>query len=310
MKKPLGIVGVSPFAPINTPEYTTWRAERLANAKAAAELGFLPVKDPKNLLESERQEILRRCEQTNFALYQFDPGDDESDVRDSLRRMAQSLGMGLPEGHRSAGDKAIVALTVSEAPGQRGYIPYSRKAINWHTDGYYNPPESEIRSFILHCGRDATTGGLNQILDHTIAYIRLRDENPAYIDALMHPQAMTIPANIEPDGTTRPASVGPVFAADNAGHLTMRYTARTRSIEWRDDPLTREAADFLRNLLMAGDPLMLEAKLQPGQGVLNNNVLHTRTAFDPTEVGDHSRRLMYRVRFHKRIGSIKHGTPK
>ncbi len=303
MHKPLGITGISPFAPANSPEYQQWRAARLENAEKAAGWGFLQIRDPKNLSAEERAEVLRRCDATNFALYQFTPNDDESDTRDSLRRLADALNLGLPEGHRSAGEKAIVALTVSEAPSQRGYIPYSRKAINWHTDGYYNPPDQEIRGFLLHCGRDATTGGRNQILDHTVAYIRLRDENPAYIDALMHPQAMTIPANVEPDGTTRPASVGPVFAADRDGNLTMRYTARTRSIEWRDDPLTREAATFLRDLLMAGDPLMIEAKLKPGQGVFNNNVLHTRTAFDPDETGNHSRRLMYRVRYFNRIGS-------
>ena len=71
-------------------------------------------------------------------------------------------------------------------------------------------------------------------------------------------------------------------------------------------PGKKELADahaFLQNLLIEGDPLMLEAKLKPGQGVFNNNALHNRTAFDPSEVGNHSRRIMYRVRFNNRIGS-------
>ena len=46
----------------------------------------------------------------------------------------------IAEAHRSGGDQGIVALRVSDAPKQRGYIPYSTRAMNWHTDGYYNPP--------------------------------------------------------------------------------------------------------------------------------------------------------------------------
>ena len=216
--------------------------------------------------------------------------------------MAEKLGLGEPEGHRSKGENAIVALTVSNRPSQRGFIPYSRKALNWHTDGYYNAPDNQIRGFILHCVQDAMAGGVNQILDNDIAYIRLRDENSDYIAALMQPQAMTIPETHEEDGTLRPASIGPVFHVEGDA-LIMRYTARTRSIEWRDDPVTRDAVAFLQNLLIVGDPLMIEAKLKPGQGVINNNALHNRTAFDPSEVGNHSRRIMYRVRFNNRIGS-------
>ncbi len=302
MQKAPENTGGSPFAPAKSTAWQTWRAARLESAESALGSGFVTIQDPANLDESERAEILARCENTNMALYQLAPSDNESDIRESLRQMAESLDMGLPEGHRSAGDKGIVALTVSDKSTQRGFIPYSRKAMNWHTDGYYNDPAHEIRGFILHCVQDASQGGRNQLLDPAIAYIRLRDENPDYITALMHPQAMTIPPNTEADGSIRPASIGPVFAQDSRGNLTMRYTARTRSIEWRDDPLTIEAADFLRNLLMNGDPLMREIKLKPGQGVLNNNVLHNRTAFDPDETGTRSRRLIYRIRFFNRIG--------
>jgi len=302
MKKTTGFLGVSPFDLTQNSAYGAWREQRLKTAHTALTDEFVTISDPQNLTDSERAEIFSRCESTNMAFYRLPVQDDESKLRTDLRAMAESLGMGLPEGHRSAGDQGIVALTVSHKSSQRGFIPYSRKAMNWHTDGYYNDPAHEIRSFILHCARDATAGGRNRILDPAIAYIRLRDENPDYITALSHPQAMTIPPNIEADGSIRPASVGPVFAQDSRGNLTMRYTARTRSIEWRDDPLTIEAAEYLRNLLMAGDPLMREIKLKPGQGVLNNNVLHDRTAFDPDETGAHSRRLIYRVRFFNRIG--------
>jgi len=45
---------------------------------------------------------------------------------------------------------------------------------------------------LLYCAQDATEGGENQLLDHEIAYILLRDADPRFIEALMHPAAMTI----------------------------------------------------------------------------------------------------------------------
>lgn len=292
----------SPFDLGNPEAYAAWRANKLAQAESALSGDFVAITDPMNMLDSEVEEILSQCRETNMAFYSTPPEADDSILRGNLRAMAEKLGLGDPEGHRSKGEAAIVALTVSNRPSQRGFIPYSRKALNWHTDGYYNAPDNTIRGFILHCVQDAMAGGVNQVLDNDIAYIRLRDENPDYIIALMHDHAMTIPETHEEDGTLRPASIGPVFHIEG-NDLIMRYTARTRSIEWRDDPITREAVAFLQNLLIEGDPLMREIKLKPGQGVLNNNALHNRTAFDAEEVGNHSRRIMYRVRFNKRIGS-------
>lgn len=303
MEKHTGFTANSPFAFANTAAYIAWRKEKLTAGEAALQGGFVAIADPQNLTDSERNALILQCNATNMALYSTPPQSDDSILRENLRAMADSLGLGPPEGHRSKGEQAIVALTVSNRPSQRGFIPYSRKALNWHTDGYYNAPDNTIRGFILHCVQNAMAGGVNQILDNDIAYIRLRDENPDYIVALSHPSAMTIPETREEDGTLRAASIGPVFHVEGED-LIMRYTARTRSILWRDDPITREAVAFLQNLLIAGDPLMREVKLQPGQGVINNNALHNRTAFDADEVGNHSRRIMYRVRFNKRIGSI------
>jgi len=72
---------------------------------------------------------------------------------------------------------------------------------------------------------------LTYVFDHGIAYIRLRDMNPNYIRALMAPNAMTIPANIEHGSMVQPARSGPVFSTHSDGSLHMRYTACTHSIE-------------------------------------------------------------------------------
>ncbi len=273
--------------------YRKWRDERLSAAEIARTRGFVEIAELANPSDAEKAELSRRCSETNLALYATGPTEDP---RGKLRRFAESLGLRIAEKHRSAGGDGIVALRPSDAPGQKGYIPYSTRGMNWHTDGYYNAPGARIGAMVLHTARPADDGGANRFLDHCIAYIRLMDENPAYVSALMHPEAMTIPAN-EADG--RPASIGPVFFADaETGALQMRYTARVRSIAWRDDPLTREAAAFLRQILETPDPMAISVAFGAGQGVLCNNVLHDRTGFG--KAGP-SPRCVYRVRFHNRV---------
>jgi hypothetical protein len=48
-------------------------------------------------------------------------------------------------------------------------------------------------------------------MDHEMAYILLRDENPALIEAFMRDDAMTIPENRTDDKVNRPDRVGPVI---------------------------------------------------------------------------------------------------
>lgn len=278
--------------------YQDWRAARIAASESAAELGFVALEDLANPRDSEISEVTRRVKESNFALYHAPQSDD---LRKDLRNFVDVFGLRIAEQHRSAGEQGIVALTETNAPSQRGYIPYSKRKMGWHNDGYYNAPAERISAMVLHCANPAESGGVNHLLDNNIAFIRLMDENPAYIDALMHPEAMTIPENREPDGSVRPVSVGPVFYPDpETGELQMRYTARTRSIEWRDDALTREAVAFLQHTLEGPDPLTISIRFEAGQGVLCNNVLHDRTGFDAEKV-EKSPRVMYRVRFNNRV---------
>ncbi len=291
----------SPWSLAQTPAYENWRATRLEQLAAAQGAGFVAVRNLANPSESERAELVRRCRTTNMALYQSDEDfADQEKLRDSLQAFSHAMGLQIAENHRSADPDGIVALRVTDAPAQRGYIPYSRKPMNWHTDGYYNPPEQKIRAMVLHCAVPAGDGGQNQFLDPELAYIRLRDQNPDHIAALMRPDAMTIPENIEPDGSVRPVSTGPVFAVESDGTLSMRYTARTRSILWNDTPATQAAAAALLSVLAANDPLMQTVTFAAGQGVLCNNVLHNRTGFDPDTTAA-SDRLVFRIRFHNRI---------
>ncbi len=286
--------------------YAKWRSAKLAATENIAKLPPVAVADLSNPSESERKELTRRCDITNFAYYAAtdsvdDPENSAKTGFSDVGRFAAAFALSLRETHRSAEESGMVALQVSDSGTKRGYIPYSTHALKWHTDGYYNAPDKRISAFVLHCIRPAQSGGINQLLDPEILYIRLRDDSPEHIRALMHPAAMVIPENRESDGSLRPASVGPVFYGDAAtGRLQMRYTARTRSIEWRSDSATRNAEACLRAHLEQGDPLMQQVRLAPGQGVLNNNVLHNRTSFQDGQDKDDSR-LMIRVRFHRRV---------
>jgi len=276
--------------------YDKWRTARLKAAEKARDYAPVAVDDLQNPGESVICELSKRCEEANFALYE----SEESDGVPPVGEFAAAFGLRVAETHRSADGTGAVALQVTDKAAQRGYIPYSTRAIKWHTDGYYNAPDARISAMILHCVRPAADGGVNQLLDPEVLYIRLRDISRDHVRALMQPDAMTIPENHEPDGTLRPVSVGPVFYGDSeTGQLQMRYTARTRSISWRDDPATSDAEACLRACLAADDPLMVQVAMKAGQGVLNNNVLHNRTEFHDGQ--DTDGRLMIRVRFHNRI---------
>jgi len=197
-----------------------------------------------------------------------------------------------------ADDDGITSLQVSQIQGRERYIPYSNKAIHWHTDGYYNKLDQQIHALNLHCVRPAMEGGENALLDHEIAYIRLRDENPDYIRAFMSPNAMTIPANIKDGVIIRPARSGPVFSVWGNDRLHMRYTERAHNVIWNSNSVTQAAVQALEKLLHSNDPYIYRLTLQSGWGLISNNVLHDRSEFSDDE---NASRLLYRLRYFESL---------
>ena len=121
-----------------------------------------------------------------MSIYMCGTGDgDTAHVRASLRSFAAAFGLDDLEDHRSAGHGGIVALEVAQSGTRGGYIPYTNRPLKWHTDGYYGATRESVRCFILHCVRNAPEGGENALLDPEIAYIRMRDEDPNLVAALM-----------------------------------------------------------------------------------------------------------------------------
>jgi hypothetical protein len=275
--------------------YRVWRAEKLARfPRTLAEL-VVEVRDPRALSAGERQALLERCERANMAIYASTAGGDPD--KEIPRRLGLQLGLRDLDPNYLADDDGISPLAVAERGTRGEFIPYTNRGIKWHTDGYYG--ERTVRAVLLHCVERAETGGENDLLDQEIAYIQLRDVNPQHIRALMADDAMTIPARIEGDRIERPAQAGPVFSVDAGGILHMRYTARAVSIEWKNDAATVAARAALETILGAASPWVFRGRLEPGMGLLSNNVLHTRTPF--TDSHGH-RRLIYRARYYQRVG--------
>jgi len=294
----------NPFDLVDDAAYRAWRARKLERHPTQLEDLVVEVNDIGAPSAAEHAAIRDLCDRANMAIYRCHSHcDDPEAVREKLLGCADAFGLRHLESHRSRGEDGLVALEVVQDGGRHGFIPYTDKPIKWHTDGYYNPPEARIRGMLLHCVRPARSGGVNGLLDPEIAYIRLRDRDPALIAALMHPEAMAIPPHVEADGSERPMAVGPVFAVDpQTGKLIMRFTERKRNIIWRDSDDTRAAIAALADLWSDDDePLLFHFRLGPGEGVICNNVLHDRSGFEDDSTPGRGR-LYYRARYIDRVG--------
>lgn len=305
VSSPQAALSRSPFDLADDDAYRTWRDAKLARRPGRVEDLVVDVADPRRLTPTEHAALLERCARANMAVYRSPLTTADKDIP---RRLGQQLGLHRLDANWLADEDGISPITVSgarhDAPGTQGdraaFIPYTDRAIKWHTDGYYHPTARRIEAMILHCVAPAHEGGINALMDHDMAYIALRDANPDWVRALMAPDAMTIPERCDDAGVARPAQSGPVFLPVLGGRaLHMRYTARTRSIEWKTDAATRAAVAFLERLLAGDGPALLRTRLDAGMGLVCNNVLHDRSAF----VDDPQRpRLLYRARFLDRIG--------
>jgi alpha-ketoglutarate-dependent taurine dioxygenase len=276
--------------------YREWRAAKLDNYPSS--VGDLLVRigalnDP---VSGSVAAIHSSCKRANMAIYTC---SDTSVDGAAIRAFGAHFGLRRLDHHLCANEDGVAELTVAHEDRRTRYAPYSPRSLSWHTDGYYNERSRQVRAVILHCAQNAASGGQSALLDPEIAYIRLRDENPEYVAAFEHPACMTIPANIEDGAETRPETTGPVFSYGRPGEsLHMRFSARQRNIRWRDDRTTTAARAFLSELLGDEEGPVLCYDLQPGQGIISNNVLHKRTAF---EDGPSKKRLLYRARFFDRI---------
>jgi hypothetical protein len=296
MQTAASLAAPSPFDLENDRAYQAWRARKLAQ-RAQGE----PIKlgHPGRLSDIERRRILVECAARNFAIFRVATRVGEPQT--ALQAFGRRLGLLDLDQNLCAEETGVTAITVKRTATDKPYIPYSNRPLGWHTDGYYNAGGRQVRAWLLYCAQPAAEGGDNELLDHEIAYIRLRDHNPDWIRALMAPNAMTIPSNEEGGRGIRPDHAGPVFSVSpHDGTLHMRYSARPRNVIWAQDDATRSAAAFLLELFRHGDEHGLRYRLSAGEGVISNNVLHRRDGFRDDPATGH-KRLLYRARYYQRL---------
>ena len=286
------------FRPGDEDAWRRWRDRKLATAPRSAADLVVEIANPLAPTDAEIAALAGRCRRANCAIYSTGSTQEDKAIP---RGIAARLGLASLDRNYLADDDGITSIRVERDKSGAGYIPYSSRPLRWHTDGYYNEPARRIRGFAMHCVRSASRGGETGLVDPEMAYLWLREQDPAWAEALFLPDAMAIPAREDEDGIARAESVGPVFFLDEqTGDLNMRYTARTRSIVWKDDPAVRAAAAWLLAQLDAGRKGVFRLQLEPGMGLVCNNVLHDRTAFDEDSAEP---RLLYRARYHDRIAA-------
>ena len=278
--------------------YRRWRDAKLGTQPAVPD--HIEISDPYHLSTSERDKLKACCELHNFCLYSF-AKVPEGDARDAVVALGRALGLRTLDPPANSDGHPVATISVGVNTCIQEYIPYTNQPINWHTDGYYNSPTTQIRGVTMHCAQPAGAGGANVLLDPELVYIKVREADRKMIEALMAADAMCIPANIRGGVEIRPARSGPVFSMDYyTGKLHMRYTARSKSVDWSSNPDTETAAGILREILTTSEHESITVLLEAHQGIVCNNVLHTRDGFGDSDPADKSRTVL-RARYYDRV---------
>jgi len=291
------------FNPLNLQDeigYQQWRQQKIQAYENAAHMSVVDIRGEVPTA-AELKQLQLALYNFNYTIYRLNQPSLGS--KNFVRQTGLLLGLKRLDGNLCSDEDNISSIRVKSGGRSAGYIPYTNKPLTWHTDGYYNEESKTIRAMVLHCVQPAQSGGDNLMLDHEMAYIQLRDENPLYIEALMQNDVLTIPPNIENGIEIRGAQSGPVFSMDAlSDSLHMRYSARTRNIEWKNDARVQGAVECMKALLNVNNPYVITYRMRAGEGIIANNVLHNRTAFTDAEV-DAEKRLLYRARYYDRVSS-------
>ena len=291
----------SPFLLQNEDAYRSWRAHKLECRERLEPARVFALNGQGQIDAAMKPELQAQVEAFNFIVFECpDDGLRESFDSNALLSLGRQFGLGDLDSNPGAEADSVTALRVVEAGDRRAqYIPYTNRAMNWHTDGYYNPEGRRIGAFALYCLHQAVRGGANYLFDHEMMYILVRDHSAELLEALMCDDMMCVPANVQDNRVIRAEETGPVFSLQPYScALNMRYTSRPHNIVWKSDNLSASALNLVREILMDG-AATTEIRLRSGQGIVCNNILHGRQAFHdaPGKPG----RLVYRARYYDAV---------
>ncbi len=151
----------SPFDLSRDDAYLRWREWKLE--AHTRQLGPEPIEisNPRRLAKTEKTEITSRCRLRNFCVYVL-ASPPRDDTCDTVIALGSEVGLNRIDPPAQSGSHPVATLSLDAGARFQEYIPYTNQPINWHTDGYYNRPDTQIGGVIMHCVQPATEGGGKQ----------------------------------------------------------------------------------------------------------------------------------------------------
>ena len=274
------------FLSSKSSEFLKWAAQKENNIPKNINEISVEIKDINRTTKSEISKIRSTLDRFNTCLYR---SNRDLESNSSLLDFAKAVGMKTFDCNNI---EASEISTISSIKSEKiQYIPYTNKALNWHTDGYYD--KKPLFSWLLHCINPADDGGENYLLDHELAmreYVLSYDD----IEVLMNKRAITIP---ESQGSNRSEISTYIFSFDNDYEkLHMRFSMRKENIKMSDNTLT--AMSKLTNVIENNcSKYSITYKLSKNEGILSNNILHGRNSFKDDKV----QRKLLRIRSYERL---------
>ena len=268
-------------------EFRVWAAEKLANTPSNINDIKIDLKDINDVQSDEIDKIKTLMHKYNCCVYS---SRSELKSKEHLVNFAQSLGM-ITYDKNNIDNNAVCSITRNKLNDQKGYIPYTDKALNWHTDGYYD--QKPIYSWLLHCMTPAEEGGENRLLDHELVirqYVLKHDD----IDLLEKDNAFTIPGN---DDVGRLDTKSYVCSNKNKyKKLHMKFSMRKDNIKLNEK--VRAAMIKMKDIINDDcKEYYLTYKLLKNEGIISNNILHGRNSYRDGE----NMRQIFRIRSYERI---------
>ncbi|MBC8210106.1 MAG: TauD/TfdA family dioxygenase [Gammaproteobacteria bacterium] len=274
-------------------DYQQWRDEKLAAyprqlADLVVELGDMTA-----ITAAEKAKIMQLVERANMCVYSAGAADIGMD---SLLKLGAQLGISQTD--KSTRHTNSDELTASGILNKA--IPFTTRPARWHTDATYYGSDKTIQALFLLCKRPALTGGSNKVLDHEMLYILLRDKAPEALKVLMRNDCFKY--KNPKTGEISEQLGGKVFWTNPDGYLNHRFSFRKMDMAWSEESDVLAARDILESLLLEESEFVIEGRLEPGLGLISNNVVHTREKLVDSE-DDASKRLLYRARFYDRVNA-------
>ncbi|MEK9906461.1 MAG: TauD/TfdA family dioxygenase [Gammaproteobacteria bacterium] len=274
------------FLSSKSSKFLKWASQKENNIPKNINEISVEIKDINRTTKNEISKIRSTLDRFNSCLYR---SNRDLESNSCLLDFAKAVGMKTFDCNNIEANEISTISSIKNEKIQ--YIPYTNKALNWHTDGYYD--KKPLFSWLLHCINPADDGGENYLLDHELAmreYVLSHDD----IEVLMNKRAITIP---ESQGSNRSELSTYIFSFDNDYEkLHMRFSMRKENIKMSDNTLT--AMSKLTNVIENNcSKYSITYKLSKNEGILSNNILHGRNSFKDDKV----QRKLLRIRSYERL---------